>query len=183
MLHEPRPPDNTRPDSMVFQALAGRLSASMSDLKLIALDAEDLNVVSAHLQDAVVRIGEMTYLPAEKRFVAIANRFDWGELAKAPSKGKASESFERRRSGIRFERVLSAKLQGIDLKDRRAALALLAITFEPTGGTETPEGDVTLTFSGAAAIRLHVECVEVELKDLGAAWATKHSPEHPDDAG
>lgn len=155
----------------------------MSDLKLIALDAEDLNVVSAHLQDAVLRVGEMTYLPAEKRFVAIANRFDWGELAKAPSKGKAPESFERRRSGIRFERVLSAKLQGIDLKDRRAALALLAITFEPTGGTETPEGDVTLTFSGAAAIRLHVECVEVELKDLGAAWATKHSPEHPDDAG
>ncbi len=136
----------------------------MSDLKLIALDAEDLNVVSAHLQDAVLRVGEI-------------------ELAKAPSKGKASESFERRRSGIRFERVLSAKLQGIDLKDRRAALALLAITFEPTGGTETPEGNVTLTFSGAAAIRLHVECVEVELKDLGAAWATKHSPEHPDDAG
>ena len=155
----------------------------MPDLKLIALDAEDLNVVSAHLQDAVLRVGEMAYLPAEKRFIAIANRFDWGEVAKATSNRASSEAFERRRSGIRFERVLSAKLQGIDLKDQRAALALLAITFEPTGGSETPEGDVTLTFSGAAAIRLHVECVEVELKDLGAAWATKHSPEHPEDAG
>ncbi|AGK59117.1 hypothetical protein HYPDE_37228 [Hyphomicrobium denitrificans 1NES1] len=169
---------------MVFQAFAGRLSASMPDLKLIALDAEDLNVISAHLQDALLRVGEMTYLPSEKRFVVIANRFDWGKLAEAKSKPHApSEKFERRRTGIRFERVLGAKLQGIDLKDKRAALALLAITFEPTGGSETPEGNVTLTFSGAAAIRLHVECVEVELKDLGAAWATKHSPEHPEDAG
>jgi len=56
------------------------------------------------------------------------------------------------------------------------------MTFEPAGSPEAPEGDVTLTFSGGAAIRLSVECVEVELKDLGAAWATSHSPEHPDDA-
>lgn len=154
----------------------------MADLKLIALDAEDLNVISAHLQDAVLRVGEMTYLPAERRFVAIANRFDWGKAADAKSTPRAAGQFERRRVGIRFERVLSAKLQGIDLKDKRAALALLAITFEPTGGSETPEGNVTLTFSGAAAIRLHVECVEIELKDLGAAWATKHSPEHPEDS-
>lgn len=156
----------------------------MPELKLIALDAEDLNVISTHLQDAVLRVGEMTYLPGERRFVAIANRFDWAKVAETKPKSGASSSgsFERRRSGIRFERVQSAKLQGIDLKDKRATLALLAITFEPSGGPETPEGDVTLTFSGGAAIRLHVECVEVELKDLGAAWATKHSPEHPEDA-
>lgn len=154
----------------------------MPELKLIALDAEDLSVISAHLQDAVLRVGEMTYLPAERRFVAIANRFDWSKAVTA--KGNTStEQFERRRAGIRFERVLSAKLQGIDLKDKRAALALLAITFEPTGGPDAPEGDVTLTFSGGAAIRLKVECVEIELKDLGAAWATSHSPKHPEDAG
>jgi len=155
----------------------------MPELKLIALDAEDLNVISAHLQDAVLRVGEMTYLPSEKRFVAIANRFDWAKVAEGTkADASPSGSFERRRAGIRFERVQSAKLQGIDLKDKRATLALLAITFEPSSGPETPEGDVTLTFSGRAAIRLKVECVEVELKDLGAAWATKHSPEHPEDA-
>jgi hypothetical protein len=156
----------------------------MPELKLIALDSEDLNVISAHLQDAILRVGDMTYLPAERRFAAIANRFDWSKSSDDAGKTKRSaEPFERRRTGLRFERVLSAKLHGIDLKDKRAALALLAITFEPTGGPETPEGDVTLTFSGGAAIRLNVECVEVALKDLGAAWATKHSPEHPDDAG
>jgi hypothetical protein len=154
----------------------------MTDLKLIALDAEDLGILSAHLQDAVVRIGEMTYLPKERRFVAIANRFDWAKAAEVKQKAGAQEQFERRRTAIRFERVNGAKLQNIDLNDKRAALALLAMTFEPAGSPEAPEGDVTLTFSGGAAIRLNVECVEVELKDLGAAWATSHSPEHPDDA-
>jgi hypothetical protein len=156
----------------------------MPDLKLIALDAEDLGVISAHLQDAVLRVGDMAYLPKERRFVAIANRFDWARAISAspgPRDG-ANTGQERRRAGIRFERVNNAKVQGIDFKDKRAALALLAVTFEPTSGGDAPEGDVTLTFSGGAAIRLSVECVEAELKDLGAAWTATRSPEHPEDA-
>ena len=151
----------------------------MPDLKLIALDAEDLGVISAHLQDAVLRVGDMVYLPSEKRFVAIANRFDWTE-ANAAENSKVG--YQRRRAGIRFERVNTAKVQGVDFKDKRAALALLAVTFEPAAQADTPEGNVTLTFSGGAAIRLGVECIEVELKDLGAAWTAKRSPEHPEDA-
>ncbi len=146
----------------------------MPDLKLIAFDTEDLGVISAHLQDAVLRVGDMAYLPREKRFVAIANRFDWAKPAGA--------DYERRRAGIRIERVNAASIQGFDPKDTRTAVALLAVTFEPTGGTDSPEGNITLTFSGGAAIRLGVECIEIELKDLGAAWTTKRSPEHPDDA-
>lgn len=154
----------------------------MPDLRLIALDAEDLGVLSAHLQDAVLRVGEMSYLPKENRFVAIANRFDWEKAAATKDKSGSQEQFERRQTAIRFERVNGAKLQGIDLRDKRTALALLAMTFEPAGNPDAPEGYVTLTFSGGAAIRLDVECVEVELKDLGAAWATNRSPEHPEDA-
>ena len=155
----------------------------MPNLRLIALDAEDLGVISAHLQDAVLRVGDMTYLPRQKRFVAIANRFDWAKAVSAFSRPHDPNGEpERRRAAIRFERVNSAKVQGIDFKDKRGALALLAITFEPTSDAEGPEGDVTLTFSGGAAIRLNVECVEAELKDLGAAWAAKRSPEHPEDA-
>jgi len=153
----------------------------MPDLKLIAFDTEDLGVISAQLQDAVLRVGDMKYLPREKRFVGIANRFDWQKLAESPHAAQTGD-FERRRSGVRFERVNSVKVQGFDLKDQRMSLALLAVTYEPTGGTESPEGNVTLTFSGGAAIRLSVECIEIELKDLGAAWATKHSPQHPEDA-
>lgn len=146
----------------------------MPDLKLIALDTEDLSVLSAHLQDAVLRVADMAYLPKERRFAVILNRFDW-QTAVAP---KASSGLERRRAGLRFERVLGAKVHGIDLSDKSANLALLAVTFTPTGGPEEVAGDVTLTFSGGAAIRLSVECVEAELKDLGAVWAAKRTPQH-----
>jgi hypothetical protein len=156
----------------------------MPDLKLIAFDALDLGVISAHLQDAVLRVGDMAYLPREKRFVAIANRFDWANALDASRKAKrgVAADHERRRAGVRFERVNAARVQGFDFKDKRATFALLAVIFEPTAGDDSPEGNVTLTFSGGAAIRLSVECIEIELKDLGAAWATKRSPEHPEDS-
>ncbi len=147
-----------------------------SGLKLIALDSEDLAVVSAHLQDAVINVAEMAYLKAERRFAAIANRFDWNEaLAGSRSRRKP---FTRRRTGLRFERVLGAQLANIDLSDKKQMLNVLAISFEPTAA---PEGFVTIACAGGAAIRLHVECLEAEMKDLGAAWATKFKPEHPDD--
>lgn len=160
----------------------------MPDLKLIALDADDLRVISAHLQDAVVRIADLAYLPGEKRFAAVANRFDWDKALSRPPAGtkpakrsRGETGLERRRTGLRFERVLAAKVNGIDLKDKRASLALLAITFAPIDDPDTPGGDVTLTFSGGAAIRLTVECLEFEMKDLGAAWATKLAPVHSED--
>lgn len=151
----------------------------MTDLKLIALDAEDLQVISAHVQDGVLRVSDMAYLPREKRFALVLNRFDW-TAAVASATGGGRRQFERRRAGLRFERVMSAKVQGFDLNDKSAVLALLAIGFEPASAADAVEGDVTLTFSGGAAIRLHVECLEVELKDLGAVWVTAHPPEHPD---
>jgi hypothetical protein len=146
----------------------------MTDLKLLALDAEDLSVLSAHLQDAVLSVGDMTYLKAEKRFVLLANRFDW---QKAVSNKSQAKSFERRRAGLRFERVEGAQISGIDLKKRNDILALLAVEFQET---DAPAGFVTLRFSGGAAIRLKVECIEAELKDLGAAWSTKRMPRHAD---
>jgi hypothetical protein len=147
----------------------------MSDLKLIALDEEDLGVISAHLQDAVLRVVDMTYLKGERRFAAVVNRFDWTKVTTA---GGAKPALERRRSGLRFDRVLGAQISGIDLKDQKAVLSLLAIEFT---SKDAPEGYVTLHFSGGGAIRLHVECIEAELADLGAAWSTKRQPKHADD--
>jgi hypothetical protein len=145
----------------------------MEDLKLIALDADDLKILSCHLQDAVIRVGDMAYLKKEMRFAAVANRFDWEQAAR-----KNDATYRRRRSGLRFERVKSAKLHGIDLKQKNAILELLAITFEPG---EEPSGVLTLSFAGGGAIRLEVECIEAELRDLGAAWRTRIKPEHASD--
>ena len=154
----------------------------MPDLKLIALDAEDLSVISAHLQDAVVRLADMTYLPGEKRFAALANRFDWAQaLAQASGSAQRSKAFERRRAGLRFERVLGARVHGLNLADKSATLSLLAVTFEPSNVSEPAGGDVVLTFSGGAAIKLHVECLEVEMQDMGAAWSAANAPSHPNE--
>jgi hypothetical protein len=134
-------------------------------LKLIALDAEDLAVLSAHLQDAVAKIGDIAYLPKEKRFAMVLNRFDWTE----------HNSPVRRRAGIHFERVLAAKTRGIDLAARDAIVNLLAVEFEET---ESPSGIVTLLFSGDAAIQLDVECLEAALSDLGPQWPARERPHH-----
>lgn len=156
-------------------------SASKIPLKLIALDNDDLAVISAHLQDAVVRIGDMAYLPRKKRFAAVLNRFDWlGALAAANSgRSKASE---RRRAGLRFERVMKARISGIDVKKASTFLELLSVTFTGTGA-EDPAGKVRLDFAGGGAIELEVECIEAELKDLGAAWRARRVPNHGGEAG
>lgn len=151
----------------------------MTDLKLIALDEEDLRVVSTHLQDAVVTTGDMAYLPHQRRFVVIVNRFDWAAAAgKQPRTGLSRKRYLRQRTALRFERVQSAKLLRVDLQDRSRVMALLSVIFEPTAA---PGGIVTLVFAGGSAIRLEVECIEAELRDLGRAWRTSSRPNHDAD--
>jgi Protein of unknown function (DUF2948) len=145
----------------------------MAELKLIALDADDLAVLSAHLQDAVIQVADIAYLPKERRFAAVGNRFDW----MAAAGQEVAEGYARRRAALRFERVLGAQVQSIDLKNKSTVLSLLAVTFEPSA---PPEGFVTLHFADGGAIRLHVECVEAEMKDLGPIWRVDFKPQHPD---
>jgi hypothetical protein len=148
----------------------------MAELKLIAFDADDLSVMSAHLQDALLKVGEIAYLPRERRFAAIGNRFDWVDALQSSNGGE--EAYRRRRAGLRFERVLGAQVQGFDLARKDQVVSLLAIGFEPM---EPPAGNVTLHFADGAAIRLHVECIEAELKDLGPVWSVASMPKHPTD--
>jgi hypothetical protein len=148
----------------------------MDSLKLIAFDAEDLAVVSAHVQDAVLKVSDLAFQPKAKRFVALIRRFDWSVAVK-PGKRQTL----RRQSALRFERVLGARHQGIDLKGRNDVLSLLAIKYDPKSA-EDPGGTVTLVFAGGAAIQLDVECIEAELRDLGPTWKARSQPEHPDPA-
>ena len=141
-------------------------SADIPALKLAALDAEDLAVISAHLQDATVRIGDMAYLPKSRRFVFVAARFDWVRAL--------AGACERCRTGLHFERVFKVARSGFDLEPDRV-LNLLAIMFTPG---HAPSGTITLTFSGGAAIRLDVECIEAALSDIGPRWSVEDKPGH-----
>ena len=140
-------------------------------LKLVALDEEDLKVISAHLQDAVLKVGDLTYMPREKRFAMSMNRFVW-EKAGA---GIRRRGYERRRAVLHFDRVLDVKAFDIDRRRKDDVLDLLAIRFAPA---EAPTGTVELVFAGGGAIRLGVECIEAQLADLGAAWETRSKPIH-----
>ena len=141
----------------------------MTDLKLLAVDAEDLEIISACVQDAVVRVGDMRFVPGDSRFALLANRFVWEKPAKRGQRG------ERHRAALRFDRVRASHVSGIDLNAQEGVLELLALKFE---FSDAPSGIVTLVFAGGGAIRLDVECLEARLHDLGAAWATKAIPAH-----
>jgi hypothetical protein len=147
----------------------------MTPLKLIALDSDDLQVLSAHMQDAVFRVADMTYVKAERRFAAVGNRFDWTSVG---ADAAAQSDVLRRRTGLRLERVQKAEVSNLNLTSKDTVLSLLAIEFQPS---DAPAGIVTLHFSGGAAIRLTVDYVEAEMKDLGAVWATSRVPTHGDD--
>ncbi|PKA40821.1 DUF2948 family protein [Rhizobium sullae] len=143
----------------------------MTDLKLLALDSEDLAVVSAHMQDSVFKVGDMTWSPRSGQFSIAANRFVWED---ALNKGKG---FERHRAALVLKRVLAVRSAGIDRKRRDEVLSLLSIGFEQKG--EGPEGTIELTLAGTAEILLDVECIEVLLADIGGAWETTSKPRHP----
>jgi hypothetical protein len=145
----------------------------MSDpdrLRLAAIDEEDLAVVSTYVQDAVLKVGDMVYLPRERRFALAMNRFRWEKAAD----GKRHD-FERRRAALTFDRVLSVSTSNLDRGRPDAVLELLAVAFETA---DAPAGHITLYFAGGGAVRLMVEVVEARLADLGPAWATHAKPAH-----
>lgn len=143
----------------------------MDSLKLLALDAEDLAVVSAHLQDAIFKTDGLAFDARQHVFSVVVNRFVWENAA---SRGK---SFERRRAVVAFKRVNAVRSLGIDRKDTSAVFSLLAVNFTPKG--EGPDGTLEVVLSGNASVALDVECIEVQLADTGGAWETSLKPRHP----
>jgi hypothetical protein len=148
----------------------------MPDLpRLIAFDTDDLAVIAANLQDALVRVGDMAYVPRTKQFAMIAARFDW---IKAATERMGGPCCERCRTGLHFERVLKVSCRGFCHRDEALVLNLLDIEFKET---EPPAGLVEFIFSAGRALRLEVECLEAEIRDLGVRWKARSAPHHPFD--
>ena len=144
-------------------------------LKLIALDSTDLTIVSAHVQDAIVRAGELNYDAKSKQLVVPLRRFAW-EIPGArrwlfPKK-------ERRLSVLHFNQVESVRSIGINRESETATNVLLSLGFEPSENEDDPSGFINLVFAGGAEMIISVECVEAQLTDTGAAWGTTSRPRH-----
>jgi hypothetical protein len=130
-----------------------------AQLKLMALDTDDLAVISAHVQDARVRTSDIIWRQGEKRLVIGMNRLDWEQKL-------SGETAPRRLiAALRFDRVLSCKSRNNDLEAPETALELVGIEFHPGAA---PGGSAVLMFSRGGALRLDLECLECELTDLGA---------------
>jgi hypothetical protein len=147
--------------------------ANMESLKFVALDSDDLEVVSTHLQDAEVKVADVHWRPQEKRLVLAVDRFDWQAW------NAANPDMRRRRAALRLDRVLSCKCKQVTPHGKDKVLNLLAVEFE---ATDAPAGIVTLVFSGGAALRCEVECLEVELVDLGPTRTVETRPPRMEDA-
>jgi DUF2948 family protein len=145
----------------------------MEPVKFVALDKDDLEVLSTHLQDAEVKVADVHWRPQQKRLVIGVARFDWvGAASSRPD-------LRRCRSALRFERVLTCKCKHVNPAGKGAILNLLAVEFAEA---DSPAGVVTLTFSGGATLRLEVECLEAELADIGPTWTAASCPAHAVDA-
>ena len=140
--------------------------AGMSRLKLAAADAEDLEILSARLQDAVLKLKNVSWQPRKRRFAAVVNRLQW-----------ESGGQTRVRAGLHFDGVLKVQSHKVKLGAHEAVVSLLAVRFTPNTG-EDPGGVIELVLAGGGAFRLTVECVDAELADMTSSWAARGKPDH-----
>jgi hypothetical protein len=160
-------------------------------LKLRARDAGDLEMIAAILQDALVPLADMKYLPREQRFALLLNRFRWegapkervgkagspsGRRAKSGSGQDArfadqdATAYERVHAALIFDKVLGVKHRGMGAAAKGGVLALLTLRLD--GAV------VVISFAGGAEIRLEVERLSCHLEDLGEPWPTVWRPQH-----
>lgn len=138
----------------------------MTRLKLAAADTEDLEILSARLQDAVGKLKNFLWLPRKRRFAVVINRLQWEGGGKT-----------RVRAGLHFDGVLKVQSSQVKLGAGEAVVSLLAIRFVPAGG-EDPGGVIEIVLAGGGAIRLTVECIDAELADMTGSWAARGTPDH-----
>jgi hypothetical protein len=146
-------------------------AVKVNQLRLIAQDEDDLKIFSAHLQDAVVKIADLAYLPQRRRFVMVLNRYCWEGVM-------AGQAGLRMRTGLHFDGVLKVQAQNIRQDAPEAVMELLAIAFTPAG---EGAGAIDLSFAGGGRVRLEVECIDAALADLAGPWPAAARPEHPID--
>jgi len=151
-------------------------------VRIKAEDGDDLAVISACVQDAVVKVGEIAFLPQRRQFTLLLSRYRWENVDRGDVRfadvvaGRAApHPRERVRAGLTFGAVLRARRQGFGQEAAEQVLALLAV--EAIEG-EDAAATIVLTFAGGPQVRLDVECVDVRLEDLGDPWPVRRRPAH-----
>lgn len=142
---------------------------NITKLKLLAEDVHDLNVFSAYLQDSVIIVNDIKFLPKTKKLICVFNRFMWEDAEKGIFRGN-----KRIRSALVFDNVLMVKSKGINPKKKTKILEFLAIKTE----IKNNYFDIRLIFSGDSILLVKAEEIESSLEDFGKTWETNYKPKH-----
>ena len=138
-------------------------------LRLLAEDVDDLKVISASVQDAVLKAENLKYDRKQRRFTLEINRFQWEDASKRGPKTRV-------RSLLAFDGVLNVKTRAVTKADPDMVLSILSVNFE--AASEPPGGRVSVLFSGDGELALEIEALDVTLLDSEYEWATRHKPNH-----
>lgn len=142
-------------------------------LRLAVESGEDLPIASALLQDAVGTVGEISWMAKRRRLALLVNRFRWEDVKAAEHQRRP---FERVRTAVVVESVLSVKTRGIDPREKDMTYALLGLSFD---AQEDGAGTLVLQFAGDGDLALEVECLDLKLSDMSKPWVAKAgAPDH-----
>ncbi len=145
-------------------------------LRLRAESVEDLGVISALLQDAVARIGDIAWTPRRRRLSLLVGRFRWEDAGDARRQGRP---YERVRTLVSVGDALRVRAEGLDPREKETVVSLLAVEFEPDA---EGAGRLRLVFAGDGVIEVEVEGLDLTLADVSQPYAAPSgkAPEHPD---
>ena len=136
-------------------------------LRLLAVDAEDLQIVSAALQDAIAHVGDIRYEPQARRLTIMFNRYRW--------EGAPDPCGERVFAALQFGDVLRVRHRNLESEDKGALVSCLALGFE---AGDAPGGRVLLRFSHGGDLAVEVECIDAVLADVSESWPAARCPCH-----
>lgn len=150
-------------------------------LRLKGEDTEDLEIISALLQDAVVFMGETAYVKSQLRFGVMLARFVWEDAEEKKGARRRRQriaeggDYLRVRGALHFDFVRDVKTRGLSQEDKTAVLDLLAIRAEKT---EDGQDRILLSFAEGGEIALTADCIEMSYQDRSEPWATPAKPAH-----
>ena len=142
----------------------------VKNLKLLATSDEDLRVIAAHLQDAIVSVQDIANLKKNKIFLIQLNRFMWEDVEKGVFRKN-----KRIRTVLKFDNVISVLSKNINIKDNKSFLDFLTIE---SNLLPDKSYEIKLIFSGDSVIKIKAEVIDVSLDDQGVPWETKAQPKH-----
>ena len=140
------------------------------NLKLNGENHEDLNVISAYLQDSVLTLKDVLFLKKSRTFIMFVNRFMWEDV----EKGVFRKS-KRIRCALRFDEVLNVKSKNINQKNKKKPYELLTIKSKLTHKNVY---EIKIFFAGIGIITVISEVIQVFMQDIGDSWPAKYTPEH-----